>query len=70
MCWLIPNWAVRFDRSTGQAYANILRDDGTIEEVQIEIGVRGSTMSEVRRGLQEGDRVVVSSQREGINLFE
>ena len=67
---LIPNWAVRFDRSTGQAYTNVLQDDGTIQEVQIEIGVRGSTVSEVRRGLREGDRVVVSSQREGINLFE
>jgi HlyD family secretion protein len=66
---LIPNWAIRFDRSTGEAYTNILRDDGTVEEIRIEIGVRGSTMSEVRSGLQEGDRVVVSSQREELNLF-
>jgi len=67
---LIPNWAVRFDRSTGEAYTNVLRDDGTIEEIRIELGVRGSTMSEVRSGLREGDRVVLSSQREGLNLFE
>ncbi len=66
---LVPNWAIRFDRTTGKAYVNVLRSDGTVEEVEIELGARGATMSEVRRGLEEGDTVVVSLQREGLNLF-
>lgn len=67
---LVPNWAIRFDRRTNEAFINIRRPDGTIEEIEIEVGVRGETMSEVRRGLKEGDEVVVSLQREEINVFE
>lgn len=67
---LAPNWAIRFDRTTGKAYVNVLREDGTVEEVEIEIGARGATMSEVRAGLREGDVVVVSLQREGLRFFE
>jgi HlyD family secretion protein len=66
---LVPNWAIRFDRTTGTAFANVRRPDGTVEEVQVEIGVRGASMSEVRAGLQEGDEVVVSLEREGLNIF-
>lgn len=67
---LVPNWAVRFDRRTNEAFVNIRRPDGTIEEIKIEVGVRGETMSEVRQGLKEDDEVVVSLQREEINVFE
>lgn len=61
---LVPNWAVRFDRTTGQAYASVRVDEQTVEEVAIELGVRGETESEVLSGLEEGDVVVLSLARE------
>lgn len=66
---LVPNWVVNFDRTTGQSYVNVVRDDGTIEQVEVELGVRGASMSEVRSGLREGDTVVVSLEREGFDVF-
>jgi len=61
---VIPNWAIRFDRKTGDAFVNIRRDDGTIEEIQVKIGTRGESTSEVIEGLVEGDEVVVSLDRQ------
>ncbi len=66
---LVPNWAIRFDQATGTAFVNVQRPDGSVEEVPIDIGKRGATMSEVRSGLQEGDIVVVSLGREELDLF-
>jgi HlyD family secretion protein len=57
---LVPNWAVRFDRKTGQAFVNIRQPDNTIQEVRIELGERGQDFSEVRGGIKAGDVVVVS----------
>ncbi len=65
---LVPNWAVRFDRTTGQAYATVRVDDQTVEEVAIELGVRGETDSEVRSGLEEGDVIVLSLERQGLGV--
>lgn len=61
---LVPNWAIRFDRQTAQAFVNVHRKDGTIEEVKVVLGKRGETMSEALEGLVEGDEVVVSLERE------
>ncbi|GAB4478299.1 MAG: efflux RND transporter periplasmic adaptor subunit [Anaerolineae bacterium] len=63
---LVPNWALRFDSRSGQAFASVQRTDGTIEEVAIEVGVRGTAFSEVRGGLKEGDVVAVSLERESL----
>jgi HlyD family secretion protein len=54
---LVPNWAVRIDRDTGKTLVNLLRA-GTVEETEIEIGVRGEDTSQVLSGLKEGDVVV------------
>jgi HlyD family secretion protein len=57
---LVPNWAIRIDRGTGKTLVNLVRDD-TVEEVVIEIGVRGSDASQVLSGLGEGDIVVAGN---------
>jgi HlyD family secretion protein len=66
---VVPNWAIRLDRESGQAFVNRLRADGTIEEVPIETGLRNDQFSEVLAGLEEGDVVAVTSEREGLNFF-
>ncbi|NIO39350.1 MAG: HlyD family efflux transporter periplasmic adaptor subunit, partial [Burkholderiales bacterium] len=37
---LVPNWAIRLDRETGESFVNSKRPDGTIEEVVVETGLR------------------------------
>jgi HlyD family secretion protein len=61
---LVPNWAIRIDRDTGKTYVNLLGED-TVEEVEIEVGVRGEDVSQVSAGLKEGD-VVAAGEVEGL----
>jgi HlyD family secretion protein len=65
---LVPNWAIRRDRRTGQAYASLKVGDGLIE-APIETGLRGEAYTEVLGGVKEGDVAAVSTEREGIDLF-
>jgi HlyD family secretion protein len=55
---LIPSRAIAVDRDTGLFYVERL-SDGEIERVEIEIGIQDATFSEVLRGLEEGDQVVI-----------
>ena len=66
---IVPNWAVRLDRETGQAFVNRLAADGTVEEVPVVTGLRNEQFSEVISGLSEGDVVVVTNEREGLGAF-
>jgi multidrug efflux pump subunit AcrA (membrane-fusion protein) len=54
---LIPTWAIRVDKDTGQTYVQRKTAGGT-ERVDVEIGVRYEGLAEVRSGLAEGDEVV------------
>lgn len=60
---LAPNWAIRRDRQTGQAYLSVQRGDELVE-VPIETGLRGETLTEVISGAQPGDIAAVSIRRE------
>jgi HlyD family secretion protein len=66
---VVPNWAVRLNRETGEAFVLIRRADGTIEEVVVETGLRNEQFSEVVSGLSEGDVVVLTDEREGLSGF-
>lgn len=66
---IVPNWAIRLDRESGNAFVNRLRGDGAVEEVVVETGLRNEQVSEVVSGLSEGDTVVVTDEREGLNFF-
>jgi HlyD family secretion protein len=65
---LAPNWAIRRDRDSGQAFASVLRD-GLLAEIPVELGLRNETFSEVVNGLSAGDVVAVSTTREQFSLF-
>jgi HlyD family secretion protein len=66
---VVPNWAIRLNRETGEAFVNLQRADGRIEEVVVETGLRNEQFSEVLSGLSAGDTVVLTNDREGFNLF-
>jgi HlyD family secretion protein len=66
---LVPNWAIRIDRDTGMTFVNLVHEN-TVEEIEVEIGVRGEDVSQALSGLQEGD-VVVAGDVVGLrNLLE
>lgn len=66
---VVPNWAVRLNRESGEAFVNVRRPEGTIEEVVVVTGLRNDQFSEVVSGLREGDEVVITSERETFSFF-
>jgi HlyD family secretion protein len=66
---IVPNWAIRLNRETGQAFVNRLAADGTVEEVPVVTGLRNDQFSEVISGLNEGDVVAVTNEREGLGAL-
>jgi HlyD family secretion protein len=61
---VVPNRAVSIDRSGGEPKYTVERvaEDGVPAQVEIELGLRNDTVSQVLKGLAEGDRVVISQQ--------
>jgi len=56
---LVPNAAVRVDRTSGTYRVLRVLPGGTTEEVPITIGLRDGSFTEVTSGLAAGDRVVM-----------
>jgi RND family efflux transporter MFP subunit len=55
----VRNHFVRLDRSAGKAYATVRQSDGRYKEVEVTLGLRNDTYSEVKRGLAVGDILAV-----------
>lgn len=66
---IAPNWSIRLDRESGQAFVNRLVADGSVEEVAVETGLRNEQFSQIITGLNEGDQLVVTNERETFSLF-
>jgi multidrug efflux pump subunit AcrA (membrane-fusion protein) len=66
---IVPNWAVRLDRETGNAYVNRVGGRRPYFEVTITTGLRNEQFSEVLSGLSSGDVVVVTSERSTFSFF-
>jgi HlyD family secretion protein len=58
---LVPNRFVRIDRTTGQAFVDTWNGVEVVP-LEIQIGLRDETYSEVLAGLEEGDVVVIIQQ--------
>jgi HlyD family secretion protein len=58
---VVPNRAVSVDRSSGEptAYVEMVGDDGHPARTEIELGLRGETVSQVLDGLEAGDEIVI-----------
>ncbi len=65
---LVPNRFIRVDRTTGQAFVDLL-DGQEIRPTEIQIGLRDETSSEVLAGLDEGD-VVVLVKESGLDRLQ
>jgi HlyD family secretion protein len=62
----IRNRFIRLDRPTGKTFVNVRQPDGTFKEVQVTLGLRNDTFSEVKSGLSVGDVVgSVTAQAQG-----
>jgi RND family efflux transporter MFP subunit len=60
----IPNRFVRVDRTTGKTYTSLRQPDGSYKEIEITLGLRSDTISEVKRGLKAGDVVTLPEFRQ------
>lgn len=62
---LVPNAAIKADRSAGVYSVNLVQTDAdgnqTIEEVPVTIGLRDTQYTQITSGLQEGDRLQVGN---------
>jgi HlyD family secretion protein len=66
---IVPNAYIRLERRLNKAFVNVVQEDGTLKEVQIELGLQGTEHSEVLSGLREGDVIAVDTSGEGFSLF-
>ncbi len=55
----VRNRYIRLDRRTGQAFVMLRRPDGALEEVEVRLGRRNETYSEITDGLNVGDEIVL-----------
>jgi len=66
---VVPNQFVRLERRLNRAYVNLIQPDGTLKEVEIELGLQGAQSSEVVSGLQDGDVIAASTSGQPLNFF-
>lgn len=55
----VRNRFVRLNRSTGKATVQLRQPDGTYKEVEVILGIRNETYSEVKSGLKPGDTIAI-----------
>jgi HlyD family secretion protein len=58
---VVPNRAVSIDRTSGEpvAYVEKVDEQGNPARVEIELGMRNETVSQVLDGLSEGDEIII-----------
>lgn len=58
---VVPNRAVSLDRATRSSVVKRVKADGATENVTVEVGLRGQTLTEIRSGLAVGDQVEIAA---------
>ena len=64
---LAPNRAITADRQTGRYYVSRMQGQEVVQ-VEVRIGVRDESSTQIIEGLSEGDRLVLSTDQ-GLNLL-
>jgi HlyD family secretion protein len=55
----IPNRFITLDRRTQRAFVTVQDADGTVEQIEVQLGKRNETYSEILAGVNEGDELVL-----------
>ncbi len=58
MCYSFPIWL--FKKRDGKSFVNVLNDKNQPEPREVEIGVQNDFKTEIKSGLNEGEKVIVS----------
>ena len=66
---LAPNRFIRIDRLTGDAFVIVQESDGTFVERMILLGERNERQSEIRAGLELGERLVLLPSDANVTSF-
>lgn len=66
---IVPNAFIRLDRQRNQAFVNRVLPDGTLEEVEVQLGLQGRDDSQVLSGLAEDDLIAVDLAGDSLSLF-
>jgi len=72
---LVPNRAITADREAGRYYVTIQRTGGITEKVEVQIGLRDGTQTQIVEGANEGDTLVLpqvqtsTDQNQGFGMF-
>jgi multidrug efflux pump subunit AcrA (membrane-fusion protein) len=61
---LVPNRAVEADREAGRYYVTRLKAGGTTERLEVRIGLRDESRTQIVEGVSEGDQLVLPELRE------
>lgn len=64
---LVPNRAITADRQAGAYYVNLVKGNET-QRVEVTIGLRDDSHTEIKSGLQEGDQVLIGEVNAGLDL--
>ena len=65
----VRNRFIRLERRTGQAFLVVRQPDGTLSEIEVTLGRRNETYSEIVSGVNEGDEIVLLPQRSFLEGF-
>jgi len=66
---LVPNRAIVSDRQAGRYYVNRLQGD-TEQRIEVTIGLRGSTYTQITSGLEPGDRISVAQAQQVLSTMQ
>jgi HlyD family secretion protein len=56
---LVPNRAITADRAAGRYFVELWSDDGTTERLEVRVGIRNESQTQILEGLDEGDQVAM-----------
>ena len=63
---LVPNQAIEADREANRYYVVVQKPDGTTERLEVQIGLRDGSHTQVLEGLNEGDLIILPKLPEQI----
>lgn len=66
---VVPNLFIRLDRRNNQAFVNVYKEDGNLEEIEVGLGLQGQDNSEIVSGLSEGDVIAIDLSGGTFSLF-